>query len=67
MLTGSKMADSTMTSVVAVPDLRAGAAHDAGDADRAGRVGDEEGLGIEVADDVIERLEALARRSRGGR
>ena len=46
-----------------LPDLGAGAAHDAGDADRAGRVGDEQRLGVEVADDVVERLEALA----GGR
>ena len=67
MLTGSKMADSTTTSVVAVADLGAGAAHDPGDADRAARVGDEQRLGVEVADDVVERLEPLARPSRGGR
>ncbi len=45
-----------------VPDLGRRAAHDAGDADRTGRVGDEERLGVELAHDVVERLEALARR-----
>ncbi len=61
MLTGSKMADSTTTSVVASLDLGVGAAHDPGEADRPSRIGDEQRLGVEVADDVVERLEALAR------
>ena len=44
-----------------VADLGVGAAHDPGEADRPTRIGDEQRLGMEVADDVVERLEALAR------
>ena len=50
-----------------LPDLGVGAAHHAGDPDRTALVGDQERLGVELADDVVERLEALARESRGGR
>ena len=35
-----------------------------GDPDRTARVGDQERLGVELADDVVERLEALARVAR---
>ena len=43
-----------------VADLGAGTAHDAGDADRAARVGDEQRLGLQLANDVVEGLESLA-------
>jgi hypothetical protein len=44
-----------------LPDFRGRPAHHAGDPDRTGRVGDHEGLRIELTDDVVECLEALAR------
>ena len=44
-------------------DLGARPAHDAGDADRPVRVGDDERLGVELAVDMVERLDPLA----GGR
>ena len=43
-------------------DLGAGPAHDAGDGERPGRVGDEQRLGMQLADDVVEGLEAFTRR-----
>ena len=46
------------------PTSDVGAAHDPGDADRPRRIGDEQRLGIELALDVVERLEPLARRAR---
>ena len=61
MLTGSNTADSTMTSVVASVISDDGAAHDPGDPEDRLRIGDEQRVGIELALDVIERLEALAR------
>ena len=57
MLTGSKIADSTMMSVVGVGHLGLGAAHDPGDPDRTVGVGDDERLLVERPLHVIERLE----------
>ena len=59
MLIGSKMADSMTTSRRVRADLRSGATHDAGDADRTLRVGDDQRLRRELAVDVVERLESL--------
>ncbi len=53
------MADSITTSVVVVGDLRGRATHDPGDGERALGIGDEQGLGLELADDVVEGLEPL--------
>ena len=60
MLTGSKIADSTTTSVVAAETSDVGAAHDPGDPQGPGRIGDEQRLRLELALDVIERLHPLA-------
>ena len=60
-LIGSKIADSTITSVVASADLRRGAAHDPGDPERPAGIGDQERVGVQRPLDVIERLEPLAR------
>ena len=43
-----------------VRDLGRRPAHDPGDRQRPGRIGDEQGLGLELALDVVERLDALA-------
>ena len=59
MLIGSKIAEFDDDVGRAVADLGRGAAHDAGDADRPGRVGDDQRLGVELALDVVERLEPL--------
>ena len=59
MLTGSKIADSTIDVAVVVRDLRRRATHDAGDAERAVRVGDQERLRVQVAVHVVQRREAL--------
>ena len=67
MLTGSKIADSIATSRRRVADLRCRAAHDAGDADRAVAVGDQQHVGGELALDVVQRLEPLPRPARDGR
>ena len=50
-----------------VGDLGRGAAHDAGDPERSRRVGDEQRVRVELAIDVVERLDPLARRAPGGR
>ena len=55
------MADSTIAAVVVSAHLAAGAAHHAGDADRAAAIGDEQRVRRQRPLDVVERLEPLAR------
>ena len=59
---GSKCAASMRTSVVDGVDLAGGAAHDAGDAERAlAAVGDEQVLRVEGPLDVVEGRQGLSR------
>ena len=61
MLIGSKMADSTTTSVVPSPISDAAPPMIPAIPSGPGRVGDEQRLRVELAHDVVEGLEALAR------
>ena len=60
MLTGSKIADFDDDVGRGGRDLGRRAAHDPGDPQGPGGIGDEQGLRLELALDVVERLHALA-------
>ena len=60
METGSKCAASMTISVVAAADLGVGAAHDAGQPDRPGVVGDDQVLGVQHPLGAVERGQLLA-------
>ena len=66
MLTGSKIADSTITSFVASDTSDDAPPITPAIAERPARVGDEQRLGVQRAVDVVERLDALALPARAG-